>query len=84
MSQPKGCCSHNAKQEQLEQFKISHEGKQETSQFGAKINNEESLKAGLEGPTLMEDFMMREKIMHFGSYNINYFLKKNLTKLNVF
>ncbi|GAA5813105.1 hypothetical protein MFLAVUS_006574 [Mucor flavus] len=66
MSQPpKGCCSHNAKQKQLDQFKTSDKGTQETSQFGAKINNEESLKAGLEGPTLMEDFMMREKIMHF-------------------
>jgi catalase len=24
------------------------------------------LKAGLDGPTLLEDFMFREKIMHFG------------------
>lgn len=31
-----------------------------------KVNNSDSLKAGLRGPTLMEDFMMREKIMHFG------------------
>lgn len=55
-----------AKQDQLNQFTISDEGTQETTQFGAKINNSDSLKAGLDGPTLMEDFMMREKIMHFG------------------
>ncbi|KAI9344440.1 catalase-like domain-containing protein [Pilaira anomala] len=54
-----------AKQEQLNEFTVSDAGTQETSQFGAKINNSDSLKAGLDGPTLMEDFMMREKIMHF-------------------
>ncbi|KAI9261636.1 catalase-like domain-containing protein [Phascolomyces articulosus] len=37
----------------------------ETTNFGQRVNNSESLKAGLRGPTLMEDFMMREKIMHF-------------------
>lgn len=57
-----------AKQEQLNEFTVSDAGTQETSQFGAKINNSDSLKAGLDGPTLMEDFMLREKIMHFGKY----------------
>ncbi|KAI7856257.1 catalase-like domain-containing protein [Circinella umbellata] len=37
----------------------------ETTNFGQRVNNSESLKAGLRGPTLMEDFMLREKIMHF-------------------
>lgn len=32
------------------------------------VNNTDSLKAGLGGPTLLEDFMMREKIMHFGTW----------------
>lgn len=58
--------SDSAKQDQLKKFTISDDGTQETTQFGAKINNSDSLKAGLDGPTLMEDFMMREKIMHFG------------------
>ncbi|KAG1472583.1 hypothetical protein G6F56_001455 [Rhizopus delemar] len=40
-------------------------GTQETTQFGAKINNTDSLTAGKRGPTLLEDFMLREKIMHF-------------------
>ncbi|KAI9247946.1 catalase-like domain-containing protein [Helicostylum pulchrum] len=57
--------SDSAKQDQLKKFTISDDGTQETTQFGAKINNSDSLKAGLDGPTLMEDFMMREKIMHF-------------------
>ncbi|KAI9491016.1 catalase-like domain-containing protein [Zychaea mexicana] len=49
----------------MEQFSISNAGQQETTQFGQRINNTDSLKAGLRGPTLLEDFMMREKIMHF-------------------
>ncbi|KAF1799618.1 catalase-like domain-containing protein [Mucor lusitanicus] len=57
--------SVNAKDEQLAQFTIVDNGGQETSQFGVKINNSDSLKAGLDGPGLMEDFQMREKIMHF-------------------
>jgi hypothetical protein len=65
--------SANAKDEQLKGFTVNDAGMQETSQFGAKINNSDSLKAGLDGPTLMEDFMMREKIMHFGKYN-SFFL----------
>ncbi|KAG1051032.1 hypothetical protein G6F43_006736 [Rhizopus delemar] len=40
-------------------------GTQETTQFGVKINNTDSLTAGDRGPTLLEDFMMREKVMHF-------------------
>lgn len=58
--------NEDAKDEQLKEFIVVDEGMQETSQFGVKINNTDSLKAGLDGPTLMEDFMMREKIMHFG------------------
>ncbi|KAI7900241.1 catalase-like domain-containing protein [Cokeromyces recurvatus] len=54
-----------AKDDQLKQFYVIDDGTQETTQFGVKVNNSDSLKAGLDGPTLMEDFMMREKIMHF-------------------
>ncbi|CAO3611899.1 unnamed protein product [Cunninghamella blakesleeana] len=55
----------NAKMEQLNKFTITDAGTQETTMFGAKIDNQFSLKAGLDGPNLMEDFMMREKIFHF-------------------
>jgi len=37
-----------------------------TTNFGLKINdNQNSLKAGERGPTLLEDMIMREKITHF-------------------
>lgn len=56
----------NAKTEQLKLFTINDEGTRETTNFGVLVNNSDSLKAGYRGPTLMEDFMLREKIMHFG------------------
>ncbi|KAI8975560.1 catalase-like domain-containing protein [Mycotypha africana] len=55
----------DSKSAQLENYSVSDAGFQEMTQFGVKINNSDSLKAGLDGPALMEDFMMREKIMHF-------------------
>ena len=37
-----------------------------TTDQGLKINDDQnSLKAGNRGPTLLEDFIMREKITHF-------------------
>jgi catalase len=44
-------------------------GTKETTQFGAKINNTDTLTVGKRGPTLLEDFQLREKIMHFGKSN---------------
>lgn len=58
--------SATAKDEQLAQFTISDAGTQETTQFGVKVNNSDSLKAGLEGPTLLQDFQLLEKLQHFG------------------
>jgi catalase len=36
-----------------------------TNQGVPVANNQDSLKAGLRGPTLLEDFILREKIAHF-------------------
>ena len=36
-----------------------------TNQGVAVSDNQNSLKAGLRGPTLLEDFILREKITHF-------------------
>ena len=36
-----------------------------TNQGVPAANNQDSLKAGLRGPTLLEDFILREKITHF-------------------
>ena len=37
-----------------------------TTNFGVRVSdNQNSLKAGTRGPTLLEDFVLREKIFHF-------------------
>ena len=56
----------NRKDEQLEPFRVNNEGTKLTTNQGVKISDDEnSLKAGIRGPTLMEDFHFREKITHF-------------------
>ncbi|MEX0719859.1 MAG: catalase, partial [Balneolaceae bacterium] len=56
----------DANQEKLEREKKSDDGKFLTTNNGVRINdNQNSLKAGERGPTLLEDFVMREKIQHF-------------------
>ncbi|KIL78808.1 catalase [Bacillus badius] len=58
--------SNNAKDEQLEQFRVDHKGKKMTTTQGLRVSDDEhSLKAGGRGPTLMEDFQFREKMTHF-------------------
>ncbi|KAI8383079.1 catalase-like domain-containing protein [Blakeslea trispora] len=41
------------------------EGTKITTAFGQKVNDTDSLIIGERGPTLLEDFILREKIMHF-------------------
>lgn len=54
------------KEQQLQQFVRENKGKIMTSNEGVKISNDEdSLKAGDRGPTLIEDFLFREKMAHF-------------------
>lgn len=57
----------NKKAVQLENFSIDNEKKAPlTTNQGLKVSEDEfSLKAGLRGPTLMEDFHFREKMTHF-------------------
>jgi len=46
--------------------RVNSEGQMLTTNQGVPIsNNQDSLKAGLRGPTLLEDFVLREKITHF-------------------
>ncbi|MDQ6675134.1 MAG: catalase [Chloroflexota bacterium] len=55
-----------SKEQQLHQFQARPEGEYLTSDQGVRIpHTDDSLKAGERGPTLMEDFHMREKITHF-------------------
>jgi catalase len=56
----------NAKLQDLEKNREYSEGQFITTDHGVKINNDHnSLKAGERGPSLLEDFIMREKITHF-------------------
>ncbi len=57
----------NAKLRQLDEFRDTNDVKNLlTSNQGVKINDDQnSLKAGVRGPTLLEDFLFREKITHF-------------------
>lgn len=58
--------SQNRKQEQLDQFRVTNKGKPLTTQEGRKISNdEETLKAGVRGPSLHEDYWFLEKMSHF-------------------
>jgi len=58
------------KKTQLEEFTQSSNGPLTTNQGIQIPDNHNSLKAGLRGPTLLEDFILREKITHFGHERI--------------
>src|SRR6202453_1207142 len=50
----------------LESRRVNSAGQVLTTNQGVPVaNNQDSLKAGLRGPTLLEDFILREKITHF-------------------
>lgn len=57
---------NNKKRENLSQFFIETQNKKMTTDQGVAIEHtEDSLRGGLRGPTLMDDFHLREKIMRF-------------------
>ena len=59
---PKG----NKKTDSLEQHIEDSQGQFLTTNQGVKVNDDQnSLKAGERGPSLLEDFILREKITHF-------------------
>ena len=63
MNQP---VNENSKDQQLEQYRSGHDGEALTTNQGLRVSEDEhSLKAGVRGPTLMEDFHFREKMTHF-------------------
>ena len=59
-----------AKQRQLETYSKGPENLLTTNQGVVVPDNHNALKAGARGPTLLEDFILREKIMHFGHERI--------------
>ena len=56
----------------LSSKRVNSEGQVLTTNQGVLVgNNQDSLKAGLRGPTLLEDFILREKITHFDHERIS-------------
>ena len=56
----------NEKLEQLNDHKTNNQDQALTTNQGLKVNNnQDSLKSGERGPSLLEDFILREKITHF-------------------
>ncbi|QTD41276.1 catalase [Sporosarcina sp. Te-1] len=56
----------NKKLQQLASYQVNNYGTRMTTNQGMRIaNDEDSLKAGVRGPTLLEDFHLREKLTHF-------------------
>ena len=56
----------NPASEPLDRVRVDSGGQPLTTNFGQPIaDNQSSLKAGLRGPALLEDFILREKITHF-------------------
>ncbi|WP_419737176.1 catalase HPII [Pseudomonas sp. COR18] len=56
----------NDKLQSLEPFRSDASGQALRTNQGVKVaDNQNSLKAGARGPSLLEDFIMREKITHF-------------------
>ena len=50
----------------LDRVRVDNSGRTLTTNQGVAVaDNQNSLKAGLRGPTLLEDFILREKITHF-------------------
>lgn len=49
----------------LDQFSVDDTGAFLTSDAGGPIEDQASLRAGPRGPTVLEDFILRQKIMHF-------------------
>jgi catalase len=56
----------NRTNQSLDAVRVDSGGRPLTTNLGVPVaDNQNSLKAGLRGPTLLEDFVLREKIMHF-------------------
>jgi catalase len=62
---PKPGAGNSAKQDQLAAFTSDNTPQLSTNQGLQIPDNHNSLKAGARGPSLLEDFILREKITHF-------------------
>ncbi|TXK52432.1 catalase [Pontibacter qinzhouensis] len=61
----------NSKNRQLDEFREDSKDQFMTTDQGVRVNHvDDSLKAGFRGPTLMEDFLFRERMTHFDHESI--------------
>lgn len=74
--------NEHSKDEQLEQYRTDNSGKKMTTNQGLRVSEDEhSLKAGVRGPTLMEDFHFREneripeRVVHARGYGVHGFFQ---------
>lgn len=59
----------------LKQFSVDDTDSFLTSDAGGPIQDNLSLKAGERGPTLLEDFIFRQKIQHFDHERVSLIIK---------
>ena len=59
-------------QDFLDQFTLNDTNVFLTSDVGGPIGDQFSLKAGERGPTLLEDFIFRQKIQHFDHERVRW------------
>ncbi|KAJ4010435.1 catalase [Fusarium irregulare] len=57
--------AEGSSRERLEDYEVDDSKGYMSSDVGGPFEEQESLKAGERGPTLLEDFIFRQKIMHF-------------------
>ena len=63
---PARAANRNAKIEELERDRESADGAAMTTNTGLRVlDNQNTLRKGERGPSLLEDFILREKITHF-------------------
>lgn len=63
--------TERAKHDQLDEVRENPEGEHLTTDHGVRVSEtDNSLKAGVRGPTIMEDFHFREKMTHFDHESI--------------
>lgn len=64
--QQNAAIEEHSKDMQLAYFRAEHGGEKLTTNQAVRVSHtDDSLKAGVRGPTLMEDFHLREKLTHF-------------------
>jgi catalase len=56
----------------LDQFTVDDSDSYLTSDAGGRFSDDHSLKAGERGPTLLEDFIFRQKIQHFDHERVSF------------